>query len=82
MYFYHYFSKETGPFHSISELPEEEAKKIWNNMIDHLEKMSGIDFKRNDDIMIVHRHEVRPFYPWKHIDSPFEVCIISVINGK
>lgn len=59
MYFYHYFSKEIGPFHSISELPEEEAKKIWSNMIDHLEKMSGIDFKRNDDTMIVRRHEVR-----------------------
>ena len=31
LYLYHYFSKENGPFLSMSDLPAEEAKKIVEN---------------------------------------------------
>ena len=59
MYFYHYFSKKRGPFRSISDLPIEEARKIWNRMIDYLEERNGLDYQREENILIARRHEIR-----------------------
>ena len=59
MHLYHYFSKENGPFRSISDLPRERARAIWNEMIDHLEDTTQIDFKRDENKLIVHWHEIR-----------------------
>lgn len=44
-YLYHYFEKERGPFLSLSELSDEEAKKVQ----DALKKDDNIYVKRDSD---------------------------------
>lgn len=59
MHFFHYFSKKRGPFRSISDLPEDDAQKIWNSMIDYLEEKNGVNYKRVENVLIFRRHEIR-----------------------
>ena len=54
MILYHYFEQESGPFRSISDLPDEEAEKVLNRI--RTEKPDIFLAKRPDDYVRKRRH--------------------------
>lgn len=61
MYLHHYFNKKNGPFLSVSDLPEKEARKTFYNMVKYLTEKSGGVYNPDDitDEFVVNRHKFR-----------------------
>ncbi|MCL2638859.1 MAG: hypothetical protein FWD48_10895 [Oscillospiraceae bacterium] len=61
MYLHHYFNKANEPFRSISELPADEARKIFDGMASYLiEKEGGVyNPDQVTDKFIINRHKLR-----------------------
>ena len=49
MYLYHYFDKRSGPFRSLTALPEEEASSLFYRIRD--ERSASFGAQRNDDYL-------------------------------
>ena len=49
MYLYHYFDKRSGPFKSLTGLPEEEAASLFRKMRD--ERSASFGAQRSDDYL-------------------------------
>ena len=49
MYLYHYFDKRSGPFRSLTGLPEEEAASLFRKMRD--ERSASFGAQRSDDYL-------------------------------
>ena len=61
MYLHHYFNKENGPFRSISELPAEKARKVFDSMASYLAERDGGVYNPDQvtDEFIINRHRLR-----------------------
>ena len=61
MYLHHYFNKMNGPFRSVSELPAEEARKVFDSMASYITEKEGGVYNPDQvtDEFIVNRHRLR-----------------------